>query len=181
MAHTEVPWKAEYEFESGYEDHPGVAVGFPTTIIDADGKPIVSWDDIYRDGDQMLADAEFIVTACNNYEQLRSQVAELQAELRWIPVGEQLPKTNKRVEVVCETPTMHNRFITIADYIAPRTVLSEDYLSDDCSLDFSDYDEERDIYWTPTGWYEFQYSAEINYQLDCKVLFWRKLPEMPTA
>ena len=71
------------------------------------------------------------------------------------------------------------KHITIAQYISYHIVLAEDFLNDEYDESFMDYDEENDCYWTPEGFYEYQYEPEINYFLTEEVLYWMPLPEYP--
>lgn len=112
-------------------------------------------------------------------------IEKLEAELdkmKWIPAEEGLPKTSKRVGVLFETK-LNKRWFCVAEYVAPRTILAEDFLSEECSPEFadSDYEEEKDVYWTPSGWYEACYESEINVFLSEKVTHWKPiyLPDQP--
>ena len=98
----------------------------------------------------------------------------------WVSVEERLPETGKKVEVVVFGRTTGKPFITIAEYIAPRSTLAENYLSEDCDIDFCDYDEATDTYWTPSGWYEYQTMADVNYYINLPVTHWKPLPPPPT-
>ncbi len=99
-------------------------------------------------------------------------------ENRWIMVEEDVPKNLKRVLVIYYNDLGKKR-TTVAEYVRDRTVLAEDYLSDDCPEEFysSEYDEEKDCYWTPFGWYESTYCGEMNLQISEKVICWMTIPE----
>jgi len=97
---------------------------------------------------------------------------------KWIPIEEKQPETKDRVLVSFENE-YRKQVISIAEYIAMRTVLAEDYMADDSAQEFDDYDEEKDCYWTREGFYEWQYVADINYYLHEKVTHWLPLPELP--
>jgi hypothetical protein len=56
-----------------------------------------------------------------------------------------------------------------AIYIEPKTVLEEDFLDDEFSDGFAEYDEEKDCYWTPGGWYESQYATDVNWHICEKI------------
>ena len=60
-----------------------------------------------------------------------------------------------------------------AFYAAPHT---EEGSSDD---DFSEYDEEKDEYYLPTGWYEANEYEECHWFVHDVVTGWMPLPEPP--
>lgn len=97
--------------------------------------------------------------------------------MEWISIDERLPETKQRVIVCFTTSSGKHTFVTCADYIAPRTVLEEDYMNDDFSC-MGDYEEEKDCYWTPSGFYEWSYESEINWKLSEKVTHWMPLPQI---
>jgi hypothetical protein len=100
--------------------------------------------------------------------------------MSWINVNDRLPETKQRVISRFITTTYDNRKIphsTVAEYIAPRTVLEEDYMHEDFAGE-GDYDEEKDCYWTVSGWYESSYEAEINWRLNAEVTHWMPLPSV---
>ena len=94
----------------------------------------------------------------------------------WIPIVHLQPASKDRV-LVMFTNERGVTIITIAEYIQPKTVLADDYLSDEWSDGFAEYDEEEDCYWTPGGWYEWQYVPEVNFYLDEKITHWMPLPK----
>lgn len=98
--------------------------------------------------------------------------------LDWISVDERLPETKQRV-LVCFTNSYDRSWVTCADYIAPRTVLEEDYMDEQFSGG-GEYDKEKDCYWTEAGWYEHNYEPETNWKLTDKVTHWMPLPASPT-
>lgn len=97
-------------------------------------------------------------------------------EMMWIPVTDHLPATRQRV-IVRFVNDYGRKVVTVADYIAPRTVREEDYISDECPADFADYEEETDTYWTPGGWYESQETADMNWYIEWPVTEWMEMPE----
>lgn len=98
----------------------------------------------------------------------------------WIEVSERFPATRERV-ILCFTNKYKARITTIAEYIEPMTVPEEDYMDPDYWEGPGDYDEEKDIYYTPGGWYEWQYTTEVNWFI-CKPMdvdCWMPLPGKP--
>lgn len=97
---------------------------------------------------------------------------------KWIPVEEQLPACEEEVEV---TTVRHYKektiYLTCRAIYEDGTIWGED--SAYCWEDLSDYeyDEERDDYRVPEGWFEAVSYAEQFEIIDDKVIAWRKRPE----
>jgi len=89
----------------------------------------------------------------------------------------QKPQSEQKVYLICEE-TLYNgkisHFQTMGIYIPYMTVKEGDYMSDEFWGD-GDYNEEKDEYYTPEGFYEYCSAADINYHLSCKVLMWKPL------
>lgn len=94
---------------------------------------------------------------------------------KWISIKDKLPNQQKRVLVLTEDSEGRKR-ITVAEYIAPKTVLSDDYIDEDAAFGFDEYDEENDCYWTPAGFYENQYYTDNNFYINDEVTHWQELP-----
>jgi len=112
-------------------------------------------------------------------EHYRSECDRLQKLHEWIPVSEMLPDNKQAVLVSC---IYHGkRFTQKATHIARKTVLAEDFLSDeyDCSS-VEEYDEENDTYWVREGWWEDSLEADTNWALTGEVTHWQPLPPPPT-
>ena len=94
----------------------------------------------------------------------------------WISVDLRMPELRKPVLV--SVSVRHERgTISIAEYIEPKSVLADDYLDPEWSEEFGEYDEEKDCYWTPSGWFEWQIATEVNFYLTDAVTHWQLLPE----
>jgi hypothetical protein len=116
------------------------------------------------------------------YEELDEKAADEIEKLfqpEWRAVREELPENEKKVIVYFKNECGHGRRTT-AEYIREKTVLAEDYLSDEWSDGFEEYDEEKDCYWTPSGWYEQQEITEVNFYLGKDIItHWMPLPSPP--
>lgn len=136
--------------------------------------------------EKLLNDLESHINDPNIYNAARAayQIVKVKTEFGcfdtdgWISVKDRLPETKTRVLVSFQNNS-GKCLTTCAEYIAPRTVLMEDYVHEDQKYEFFDYDEESDTYWTPSGFYEWSYESEINYQLTETVTHWIPLPKPP--
>ena len=109
--------------------------------------------------------------------ELKERVHEL--ENPWTKVRDGLPDTGKRVSVLFENKQGYYRR-ALAEYVAKRTILQEDFISDEYE-DFVDRDEENDIDYAPEGWYEYNFESEISMHMTMKVTHWMKQPKLPEA
>ena len=105
------------------------------------------------------------------------------AENSWILFENKKPETHDRV-LIC-FKNRHNEknppYVTIATYIAPRSVNAEDFLDDECCDSFyeSDYEESTDIFWTPDGFYETLWEPDINIFVSNTVTHWKVIDQPP--
>lgn len=110
---------------------------------------------------------------------LESELARLREERRWIPVSEK-PKTLNPVYISYVSNYNKKRYQSVASYIAPRTVLAEDFLTDECDTSScQEYDDENDCYWVIEGWWEESTVSEIQYMIPDVVTHWMPLPQPP--
>lgn len=94
--------------------------------------------------------------------------------MEWIDVNKQKPRSQKRVLA------FSSRRAVMAQYIAPKTVLSEDFLSDDYDIsDYKEYDGGNDCYWVIEGWWEISEEANLNCNISGEVTHWMPLPTSP--
>lgn len=98
--------------------------------------------------------------------------------MKWISIKDRLPESNKRVFVYWKN-SYNNGRTSPAVYIPDKTILSEDFLDPEYCEGFEIYDEEKDCYWTPKGWYEMQYVTDMNYFISDEILYWMPLPNPP--
>ena len=97
----------------------------------------------------------------------------------WISVEERLPEPETEV-LICATNRLGQKIITTAMY-EDGTVSIEDSTWNWQELDFI-YDEERDLYLVPEGWWEYRhYNPDeiFNNAVDNVVTHWMQLPELP--
>lgn len=95
-----------------------------------------------------------------------------QKVLNWKPPTNEMPPDQKRVAVIIE---MENGswWTTMAEHISANTVLSEDYLSEDCEPgNLDDYDKVKDCYWVKENWFESNLFNDENHVINRPVLFW---------
>lgn len=102
--------------------------------------------------------------------------------MNWISVKDRLPPTQKKV--IAFYRNSHGRVRRVmAEYVAPRTVLAEDYYDPDCELDgLTDYDEEQDQEWVKESWHEMIDNwGDFNGVHICEgeVTHWMPLPDPP--
>jgi hypothetical protein len=111
--------------------------------------------------------------------ELRKKYDALRKEAEWIPVGERLPEARKDVMVVIVTP-LGTRQVDKACYIPARTVLSEDFLSDEYDVsDCQEYDEENDSYWVVEGWWEASFESDMNWKISNTAILWKDISPLP--
>lgn len=111
---------------------------------------------------------------------LRLPAADVVPRPRWIPVSERLPKPETEVMIVCNGSS--GRFIATAIH-EDGTLFQKDsdwYWND--IWEYGRYDEERDDYIIPEGWWESRYFTPddvYNCPVDCEVTHWMPMPELP--
>ena len=89
---------------------------------------------------------------------------------QWVSVEERLPEPGKAVllDIGKKTPIR-------AMWAAKHTV---EVAADDES-DFGEYDEERDVYYCPEGWYEWNEHEETHWAVTETALHWQPMPAPP--
>lgn len=121
--------------------------------------------------------------------ELRRQLTECQmaalpwaaATEYWIPVSNMVPPNQDVVLAVIEIehqyPRAETRQIVRAWHVTAKSVEPS---SDGWSEDLGEYDEERDTYYLPEGWYEDCPTAGYYYHIEfATVTHWLPLPDMP--
>lgn len=107
------------------------------------------------------------------------ELERLQESERWHKYPDEKPKKLKRKLISCKYPNRYSGkpIQLIAQYVPPKTVLADDFLSDELDCEnVQEYDEEKDCYWVVEGWWECSEEAEYNYQISGDVIEWRDIP-----
>lgn len=99
---------------------------------------------------------------------------------RWIPVTERLPDTEDPVLAYCKYGTCEGGYVCCAFYVAPGTYEEDSDFSWDYDA-LGDYNEEKDSYEIPAGWYERIYNRDDygSVAIYSTVTHWMPLPEPP--
>lgn len=94
--------------------------------------------------------------------------------MEWISVKESKPKN---IAIVFYKSRYGKNLQCIAFYQNPY----EEEALDDADEGWLDYDEEKDVYYYPKGWYECVLNGNDcgNFFIDGEVTHWMKLPEPP--
>lgn len=120
-------------------------------------------------------------------DQMAADVIEkLLAQVRWIPVTERLPAPETRVLVMAERRTDKGVYTVVSTGMYEdgsvwredsSWIWEEDFLCD-CN---ADYDEDRDDWKVPEGWYEYCVYNEDGSQgvIDNFVTHWKPMPKGP--
>jgi hypothetical protein len=95
----------------------------------------------------------------------------------WIPVAERLPEVGNKV-LAYYINELKNGRIVIAEYVPPKTILSEDFFDYDYD-GLDEYDEDNDCFWVIPGWWEGSLEAEKIWLIASEILYWQELPEPP--
>ena len=93
---------------------------------------------------------------------------------RWIPIEESKPLPRELIYIVCEEENPNGevyRFQTTAEYVPYKTIPEDDYMGDEWQGE-GDYDKEKDEYYTPEGFYEWQSETDIHYKVSAKITHW---------
>ena len=96
--------------------------------------------------------------------------------MEWIKTDERKPEAQKMVFITAHEEKYNHSYTTTAQYIPPKTVLSEDFLNDEYSEGCEEYDEENDCYWVLEGWFEYQTIPDVSWKIDDTVTHWMELP-----
>lgn len=102
-------------------------------------------------------------------------------EYEWISVEDEMPDAEQKVYIVCQRPKYGGGFVryqTIAVYIPYMTVPEDDFM-DDQHHGEGDYNKSEDKYYTPEGFYEYQFEADVNYRVTSQVTHFKPLMQLP--
>lgn len=116
-------------------------------------------------------------------EMLKKEIEALKSNSHWKEINSQVdyPETLKKVYVVCQRTTKSGqviRYQNLARYIPFKTIPASEFMNDEHDYE-SDYDEEKDEYFTHEGFYEDQTEADIKWKITETVTHWMPLFELP--
>lgn len=137
------------------------------------------WEDFYLD----ISTISYNCGKCEAVTNLNAKLFDWEFRGGWIPVSEHLPKNEEEVEISCI-----RRYIGAGDrekkchltaraFYTDGTMTTEDscFMWDDC--DDWEYDEEKDAYIIPEGWWEYVTFSEQFGVVDAEVAAWRPISE----
>lgn len=103
---------------------------------------------------------------------------------RWIPVSERLPENEQEVEISCKRTYIASGNEEKTAYFTARAFYEDGKMNTEDSwfswwdsCDNWEYDEEKDAYIIPEGWWEYVTFSEEFGVVDSEVLAWRPLTE----
>ena len=101
---------------------------------------------------------------------------------RWIPVTERLPETWEPVLAYCKYGTSKGGYVCCAFYVAPGTYEEDSDFSWDYDA-LGDYNEEKDSYEIPAGWYERIHNWDDygSVAIYSTVTHWMPMPKPPES
>lgn len=105
--------------------------------------------------------------------------ADVAPVVRWIPVSERLPKPETEVMIACNRNGY--RFIATAIHEDGTLFVEDSDWNWNDIWEYGRYDEERDDYIIPEGWWEsrcFTPDDVYNCPVDCEVTHWMPMPEL---
>lgn len=101
----------------------------------------------------------------------------------WIPCSERLPDNEQEVEISCKRNYIKSGDEKRTAYFTARAFYTDGNMNTEDSCFWWDdcynweYDEEKDAYIIPEGWWEYVTFSEQFGVVDAEVLAWKPLPE----
>ncbi|MBQ2920141.1 MAG: DUF551 domain-containing protein [Oscillospiraceae bacterium] len=130
--------------------------------------------------------ADMIEAQAKRIGELEAELAKLREENRWVPVEERKPDPETRVWVMAERRTNKGTYnVATTGMYEDGSVWREDsswYWEEDfLSACNAEYDEDRDDWKVPEGWYEYCVYNEDGKQgaIDDFVTHWKPMPKGP--
>ena len=154
----------------GWKAHAAKAPAAPTGwyALAADGMATLCVD--RDDAEKEAANSEKKWPHLGPYRAVQLYTAPPAPTEQWVSVAERLPEPGNPVllDIGKRTPIR-------AMWAAKHTV---EVAADDES-DFGEYDEERDAYYCPEGWYEWNQNEEVHWAVAETALHWQPMPAPP--
>ena len=132
---------------------------------------IDSFPNKYGDG---YFDREEVKDLMESYAQYRvNNALQEAAEKKWIKVKNEKP--SPAIPVITFGINSYGKKRTLRAVWVPKFFLE----SDGEYSDYVDYNEEKDEYYWPEGWYERNEYDEVNWHVDHEITHWQPLPDSP--
>ncbi len=97
---------------------------------------------------------------------------------KWNSVDKKKPEAMIKV-LAYGTNSLYKGRVIMAEYIPKNTIDSNDFLDDEFLGDYSEYDDEKDIYWVKEGWWESSEESDTNWKVSLDITHWMSLPAIP--
>lgn len=138
-------------------------------------------EEILEEANTKILDLESGITLGEMKEWVENQPAV--ESPTWIPCSERMPENEKEVEISCirryigAGDKKKVAYFTARSFYTDGTMTTEDsaYVWEDC--DNWEYNEEKDAYIIPEGWWECVTFSEEFGVVDAEVIAWKPLPE----
>ena len=113
-------------------------------------------------------------------EILDNDLPTIEAEPKWIPVSERLPKPEETVLISCKRTYFGKKkpfyFVAYAFY-EDGTIWGANSEYAWIDVDNWEWDDKKDDFLIPEGWFEEVHFSDEFDAVDCKVTAWMPLPE----
>ena len=133
-----------------------------------------AWGNLLRDSNKAEIAMALNIIAEDFANEVSKALLEEAAEKKWIKVKNEKPTPN--IPVITFGVNNYGKKRTLRAVWVPRFFLE----SDGEYFDYVDYNEEKDEYYWPEGWYERNEYDEVNWHVDHEVTHWQPLPEPPS-
>lgn len=128
---------------------------------------------------EIMGTTDILTNAADIINGLSEELAAIRDATRWIPCSERMPENEKEVEITFirkHCITGKTLYLTARAFYEDGTVTTDE--SAFCWYTENwDYDEEKDCYVIPEGWFEGVSFAEEFESVDMPVIAWREITE----